>query len=593
MKQVAMTHAMNLTVLLLLLSGVGSLHMSSTLKGFGASVIELGQRGVSAARNSGIGVSVADLSQRGVSAARNSLLPDQSQRANFKVSDDTSSLTKTQMQRELLPYAGALFLASSASALFESLQPLQVMAEAEAVFYAYCQFLLQFSLKHPVRVGTWQHDRTWPETWAMVLKSVENPREWFASWFVDWPQSLRFEDITAEDAREFLSWAMFASVWEELAIPERGVVKAAVRQIEEGTKWTFRKRQQGAAPHKSMRSTIEPLRFWHKPLVFYAFTQGLFGLHLQREMKKMGFTSHTKGGFRYFSFRRSENRAEAGAAGAGAGPIVFWHGVGGLAAYLPLAKGLISMGRDVVCVEMPYVSLHVSPRVPSIDDHVELFEDIMGSLGYAPGRGKAVLVGHSWGTNVVTWLVKALGKERVETAVFLDPVCLMLHLKDITANWVYAKTAADATQAPLVSVSSLVSLVKTELFVVNTLQRHLVWFRNLLLASDLQDLGVHSMVVVSENDHIVPSDEVLAHVEGHNQECASRGVESVISATKLRGVDHGGLVFDERYRTEVLGIIAGAVTRGAELAAAREKASEAAPTRPIVSSPKATVGTSV
>jgi hypothetical protein len=168
----------------------------------------------------------------------------------------------------------------------------------------------------------------------------------------------------------------------------------------------------------------------------------------------------------------------------------------------------------------------------------------------------------------------------------------MLHLKEITFRWVYGGSkASDGAEAPLVSVSSLVSLVKTELFVVNTLQRHLVWFRNLLLASDLQDIGVSSMVVVSEQDHIVPSSEVLAHIESHNQDCAKEGANSLISGHSLLGADHGGLVFDETHRTEVLALITRALARGAELEAARE--GKSAPTKAILSSLKATVASSV
>jgi hypothetical protein len=43
-----------------------------------------------------------------------------------------------------------------------------------------------------------------------VFASVEDPREWFHSWFLEGS----FEDITRQDAEEFLAWAMFSTTLE-------------------------------------------------------------------------------------------------------------------------------------------------------------------------------------------------------------------------------------------------------------------------------------------------------------------------------------------------------------------------------------------
>jgi len=476
---------------------------------------------------------------------------------------DEQWLTDTQRQREALPYAITMFLGSSVSVLFQAIEPLEVMLTVESLFFIYCAIIKENWLKHPVKLTEWPHDefsKDWPKAWGSVLKSVPDAKSWFSSWFLGPDAS--FDKIALEDAHSFLSWAMFCTTHAALNEEQRFQVALAAEQIQTFTNSKFLPRRKGAEPLRSMRPTILPLRYVHKPLGFYLCTQGLFGLALSLELKNMGFTEHEFGDFRYFLFRSPSSSSKA--------PIFFWHGVGGLAAYLPLVKGLSAFGRDVIVVEMPYVSLHVAPNVPTIAAHTELFSQVM-DRHFGEGK-KAVLIGHSWGSNVVSWLVKSYGKERIASAAFLDPVCFMLHLDAITRSWFFSRDAQPPTpyseeqlgakakkEPPLVSVASLVSLVKTELFVVNALQRPLVWFRNTLFAENLQDAGIPSLVVVSDKDHIVPHRAVFVHVTAHEKGCIDRGEKPLVHVESLADSDHGGLVFDESQRTRALQMLEGAL----------------------------------
>ena len=470
--------------------------------------------------------------------------------------EESEWLSGNQLQRELLPYAVTLFLGSSVSVLFQALEPLELLFGAEGLFLTYCALLYETTMKHPIKPEPWEHDKDWPTMWREVLESVPDAKAWFTSWFLG--KDASWEAITKEDAASFLSWAMFSTTPEALRVKQRQEVNLAVKQIEAYTQHKFPQRREGAAPLRSMRATIEPLRAVHKPLLFYLVTQGLFGLGMAKELGKMNFEEHWHGDFRYFVHKKKAD--EHSTTTSGEPPIIFFHGVGGLAAYLPLVRGMTALGRDVVVVEMPYVSLHVAPNVPSIDAHVDLFRALMHS--HFSADSKAVLIGHSWGSNVISWLIKAEGAERVSRAVFLDPVCCMLHLKDITFKWFFDSQYPENSHAtvqkadpPLVSVASLVTLVKTELFVVNTLQRHLVWHRNELFASTLQDKGIPALVVVSSSDHIVPAVAVLGHVQAHEQACAAGGRPSLVRAAMLDGSDHGGMVFEEKFREQTLALI--------------------------------------
>lgn len=65
----------------------------------------------------------------------------------------------------------------------------------------------------------------------------------------------------------------------------------------------------------------------------------------------------------------------------------------------------------------------------------------MPSINPAPGVSlqgyqKCTMVGHSYGTFVVSVLCREF-KDLVDTAVFIDPVCMMLIHPALTYNFVY------------------------------------------------------------------------------------------------------------------------------------------------------------
>ena len=228
-------------------------------------------------------------------------------------------------------------------------------------------------------------------------------------------------------------------------------------------------------------------------------------------------------------------------------PIIFFHGIGGVFSYLKLLGGLTLFGCPVVIVEMPYVSLHVAPNVPSIDEHVGAVEQIMDENGF----DGAIIVGHSFGTTVMSWLVQAMPK-RIAGAVFLDPVVFMLHLRDISFNWMYGSVTNVGHESANRGVEDIFGIVKTELFAANAVQRHFNWARNILWAHELQERKVESLILVSGSDKVVPSLEVARHVDDHNILMQSEGKRSYVDSEIFDDAGHGGLVFEEGYRSRAL-----------------------------------------
>ena len=188
---------------------------------------------------------------------------------------------------------------------------------------------------------------------------------------------------------------------------------------------------------------------------------------------------------------------------------------------------------------------------------VSAVEQILEDNGFE----KAILVGHSFGTNVMSWCVQQI-PNKVAGSVWLDPVCFMLHLSKVTFNWFFASAPNLSTEgSSLDRVASgmegrstdldLFGIVKTELFAANAVQRQLSWSRNVLWAQEIQERGSGALVVVSNKDKVVPSAAVAQHIEKHRAQLTP-GTKCLVNVECLPDGEHGSLVFNEQTRNHVL-----------------------------------------
>ena len=252
-----------------------------------------------------------------------------------------------------------------------------------------------------------------------------------------------------------------------------------------------------------------------------------------------GYQHKTAGKLKYWINTNSSSKKRL--------PILFFHGIGGVFSYLKLLKGLNVFGCPIVIVEMPYVSLHVAPHVPTISEHVVAVEQILDDNGF----DGAIIVGHSFGTTVMSWLVQSV-PSRIAGAVFLDPVVFMLHLRDISFNWMYGSCNNVGHEVSNLGVEDIFGIVKTELFAANAVQRHFFWARNILWAHELQDKQVESLVLLSGSDKVVPSLEVERHIQEHNLNLEESGQRSCVDSVIFEAAGHGSLVFEEGFRSKAL-----------------------------------------
>lgn len=165
-------------------------------------------------------------------------------------------------------------------------------------------------------------------------------------------------------------------------------------------------------------------------------------------------------------------------------PIVFIHGIGiGFTHYISLIWNLPTE-VDVYLVEWPHVAMQMRSEVPTANEVVNTFINILDHDNHE----KACFVGHSLGTTAVAWMLRhEKGLKRVASTVLLDPVTFLLCDPTVATVFVY--------KDPTKTIDFLMHyFLSRELFIANALSRHFSWSHNILFVEDLTEnskLQVH------------------------------------------------------------------------------------------------------
>jgi len=195
--------------------------------------------------------------------------------------------------------------------------------------------------------------------------------------------------------------------------------------------------------------------------------------------------------------------------------------------YFSFIKALLLHDSPVILLELPFISGNIAPgKVPTINEQVSSIQQIFNRWGLE----KAMFVGHSYGSVVLSWMALHL-PSRVAGLAFVDPVVMMLNLKSILFNFLY-KHDGDG---------KISDLIGTELHINNALRRNFWWYRNIVWASDLQRQKIPSLVCLSENDEIVPSSAVERHVQQHAEKV---GDSNLVESYMMYGANHGDMLFN-------------------------------------------------
>mmetsp|Transcript_614 Transcript_614/g.1255 ORF Transcript_614/g.1255 Transcript_614/m.1255 type:complete len:550 (+) Transcript_614:258-1907(+) len=328
--------------------------------------------------------------------------------------------------------------------------------------------------------------------------------EWIEAWFLGAPVA----QIKRGNITEFLAWAFFTKYPEEMSEEERGLLDDLVNQSERRLQLTW---EEGYNPEtKCIRINFDPLHVWSHPFLYYAAVRTLVAATRQT-LRLVGFSYHCLGtDAERFSYFHCAPPPRLGTVIVGGKPtetqpklpIVFLHGLGtGLSPYLRLLLRIASE-RELFMIELPEISQVGVEKGPLPND---MAEKIQGML-QAHGHEQACFVAHSYGTVVLSWVIRAR-KSMVAKAVFLDPVCFLLVQPDVAFNVLYRKPKNWF-------MTCAANIAFWELYTANTLMRNFYWYHNVLW---LDELPEKTVVVLASHDDICDAWAVKCYLEEHQK----------------------------------------------------------------------------
>jgi pimeloyl-ACP methyl ester carboxylesterase len=297
------------------------------------------------------------------------------------------------------------------------------------------------------------------------------------------------------DVDRLFAWAFFGKHDHELEPWMKEDLDRMYDIIESDYNVSF---QEGFTPeYEPMRLSLDPLEPHYRPFLIY----GLFSLIKIMSgllLRAAGFYAcRTTGGLRYFyrpPKRESENNS-----GSNKLPLIFLHGIapGGLAFYIPMLFKLGGDGRPLFLFENPDINFCLFGGNP-LNEH-DTVQGIWEAVDHHQSSVQDVsLVGHSFGSCPVTWLVHSSNSSRIRQIVLVDPVSICLSEPDVMHNFLYKRDGR-------------LRVLSDEIFTQHYLRRHFAWYNSELFLEDLPK-EAKVLVCLSERDQIVPVRKVMQQI---------------------------------------------------------------------------------
>lgn len=274
-----------------------------------------------------------------------------------------------------------------------------------------------------------------------------------------------------------------------------------------------------------MRLSRDPLIAESRPLWVYAITTLILPRVAHERCRSLGFSKFISGSLEYWHRPAMPCRHRPGSAKQ-LQPIVFCHGLGvGVLPYLKLVEEICdSVNAEIFLLDMPHLASRPKTDVPSPREAVACIIDMLSAWGHS----HAHFIGHSFGTVVITWVLRR--SEAATSVVLLDPVCFLLMKHDVLANVVYSSFFQPLTDF---RAAAFEFFIFHELYVAHALTRNFFWQENDLAPSKV---NVPAVVLLSGEDTIVPAHSVRRLIE-----CEKRKRQNVHLAESI-ALEGGSLV---------------------------------------------------
>jgi hypothetical protein len=353
------------------------------------------------------------------------------------------------------------------SIIFQSTEPITTALTAEAIFLFYCTTKLLFKFNKPILPEPILR-KNWEDVASFVWssqKDVKSRRSYLMGWYYDAP----FDTLREEDALSYLAWMRYGVPIEEEygMLSEEDInqlrsfdLPLLLNKVNYGKSLPLRGDDE--EPLSVMRFNCEPLRYRHKPILFYGIIHSI-GFLLHKVLEVNGFkyvpAVNSKKDLAYWyrlpepqvsstDRMNTDDNDDTTTTTTMDPPLVFAHGIGGLAFCYKLIDDLlhdktVKDKTPIILMDLPHISLRIHDDIPQIKSQVEsickIIDNVVsrgsGSGGEAQAQGqgskspnKATFVGHSFGTLLLSWMVQS-NPERVAGCVFLGKFYHSLHLE--------------------------------------------------------------------------------------------------------------------------------------------------------------------
>lgn len=321
------------------------------------------------------------------------------------------------------------------------------------------------------------------------------------------------DDLRKDDTDTFFAWGFFAKNYTDLTREEHLELDKIYMTLQERYGLYFAKGKSSTLTPRLL--TLEDVRPIHRPLLVYAGV-GLFRMVGGMLLRLLGFRRHVATSDLIYWYRGCKNPTRD--------PLLFFHGIApaGLMPYLPMAFSTLGLSeRECFLFENKPISCSIGFH--SITEN-ETVSGVLEALeNHVDSQTNVALVGHSFGSCPMTWLLHSPLRNRIRQLLFLDPVTILLSEPDVMNNFLYShQLPAVAHDSILESIKHSINrakiriLASSELFTEFYLRRCFSWYNSELWLDEIPG-NCQVAVCLAGEDEIVNAPKVRQEVRMHNE----------------------------------------------------------------------------
>ncbi|KAI1135953.1 hypothetical protein F5Y05DRAFT_415549 [Hypoxylon sp. FL0543] len=310
---------------------------------------------------------------------------------------------------------------------------------------------LKEEAKHPPPLTREERRALFKRCWA----NVPDARRYLQMWFLGADEG----EIRRDNVRDFILWAFFDRWPGQESEEDDAELDEYIEDIE---KLLGRRLEPGRGKAEGLRLTLDEVETRYRSVAWYLVI-GLVDIVSHWKLTRNGFEYHAQSPSTMFSVippRLQNIFTHRSSASRGLSywhrphtatdklPVLFLHGIGvGLYTYVQfLARLNAESGGEsgqgqigIIAVEILPISFRITGAPLS---RLEFLRQIATILD-AHGWDRFVLVSHSYGSALASHMLRSEDLSyRIASAVFVDPVCILLHLPDVAYNFTRRKPRA-------------------------------------------------------------------------------------------------------------------------------------------------------